>query len=148
MLYNNISHIQKLAESNFSKFGELTPVMFGVYKKPETGETFKQIMPLIFEDPEDKDALTNYLSNEIRFNNLKEYVLILESWMTSINKEKGIQEKFECVMMVYSSAAQEKVYMSNINRHPDELGDWKSFDSKNMEGRFLGLFKKAVAEWN
>jgi len=146
MLFNQISHFQKLARKNFEDFGELAPVMFGVYKDPETGEYIQKIIGLVF-GPEDKDAFTNFLCNEIRNNNLKEYLLVLESWITEFNIE-GIPKKSECVMMVYSSAKQEKVCMSSISRSPDRLGEWKDYNAKNMQGRFLGLYKKAVAEWN
>lgn len=146
MLFDQINYFQNLARINFEQHGELVPVMFGVYKDPITSEISRKIIGLVFNSPEDKDALTQFLCDEIRNNNLKEYLLILESWITEI--KNGANEKSECVIMIYGSGSKEKVYMSQIGRTPDTLQEWKPCNYKSMQGRFLGLFERAVAEWN
>lgn len=146
MLVDEISYFQNQARLNFEQFGELVPVMFGVYKDPDTGEYTKKIIGVIINGPEDKESFTNFLYNEIKYSNLKEYLLILESWITEI--KDGAPEKSECVMMIYGGSKEEKVYMSRIDRNPDTLLEWSNCNVKSMEGRFIGLFKKANAEWN
>lgn len=146
MLIDEINYFQNQARVNFENYGELVPVMFGLYKDEETGEYTKKIIGIVFNEPEDKEALTHFLCNEIKHSNLKEYLLILESWITEI--KNGLKEKSECVMMIYGGTEKEKVYMSKINRNPDTLLNWESCNVKSMDGRFIGLFKKAMAEWN
>lgn len=146
MLINEINHFQGLAKKNFEDHGEIVPVMFGVYRDFNTGKYTKKIIGLVFNDQSDKEALTSFIIEEIRNNNLREYLLILESWITQIGENKF--DRTECVMMVYGSVNEEKVFMSTISRNPDSLGKWESYDTRNMQGRFLGLFKTAVAQWN
>jgi hypothetical protein len=140
----NINKLKQQAKSNFEKYGLIDAVLFASYISPES----LQVCPLQIVDEENKQAIISFLTNEIRKNNLREYVLLTETWVTKIDKEKLTSETLEYVMMVHSSFKQEKVYMSEIKRNPDTLSDWEDIGTKNSFGKFLGLFKQSTFEWN
>lgn len=164
MLREQLENIKNAARKNFEKTGSLLPVFISEI------DGNKVIMPLYWSGPEDKQAFSIQLQSWIANGSIHEYIMICESWVVKQKeeiadarewiREKGSlethPERFEMVMIQYSSPKEEIDCMAEISRNGDSviLQEWEEthrsveISVESLGSRFKGLFAKSVAGLN
>ena len=164
MLKDCIENVKKAAKNNFLSNGYLTPVFISDFSGTNT------IMPLFFRGPEDKEEFSNQLQHWIANGQVKEYIMVNESWYLKESSDNSSYREWikthgslehhpnrkEAIMIQYCSPSEEISLIAEIKRDAKaaELGDWEvsghvsKVDPVALSSRFNGLFAKSSAELN
>lgn len=163
IILNSIEQIKKTALANLEEEGNIAPMFF-----LSDGKEVK-ILPVIFNNNDDKDKLMQIIKHLIQIGKINEYLFISESWTVSLKKDESVQKQYdeygsladhpqreEILFMQYSSMSEEVLHKANIIREGDKasLGKWEIFGSTrkeykvNFAGRFSNMFEKSMAAFN
>lgn len=168
MLKDNLSKLKDAARFNFMATGSLMPVFISDMSGGFT------IMPLFWQNAEDKENFSNQLKTWITNGHVKEYVIIAESWVLKSSEKDPISsasdwisehgslqfhpERTEAIMIQYCSPTEEIDIFAEIKRDGDDfqLGDWQTNSREikvskidpTLSSRFNDLFAKGSSSLN
>lgn len=151
-LIDRIDSLLALVEANFKNFKYLTPMFIS----DSDGELSIKVI-------QNKDELAEKIELAIGKNQLREFIIISEAWVASVDEVqkiysvKDLPNKKEVVFVQYCSLQKEILYTAEINRAIIDLPSlekWEivekqsTLDFVSYKARFQDLFLKAKSKLN